>query len=179
MGNLPLSIALPTGATEDGSYLDSVPGTFTSPSWPFVSWTVPGGQAWLFQSVTGFYQTSAVGGTRRISVEIDDADAVELFLAEFNGAPGANGEATFTAGLGMGDSRQGTQAGIYMGLPWVVWPAGTTLYLTAQFGDGGDRWNGTALATVTVYRVGGGGGAELLGPFMFVPGHGASAELAA
>ena len=176
MPAVPLQIAAPDGFNPDYSYWRQIGPKEARPSHAFLTWTVAQGEAWLFQTVTGLFATSAAVANRALELEIFDNLGNDIYIATNSAAMVANTTYTCSAALGVTDGGfsgvAGTDGGIHLSLPWLILPAGYSLRFLIGNEDVGDNWIGTSFATIAAYRVGPSdtGVSVVTGPLMYVPG---------
>ena len=177
MPTVPLQIGAPAEFNPDYSYWRQIGPKESRPTHAFLTWTVTQGEAWMFQTVTGLFSTSAAVANRNLELEIFDAAGNDIYIAVSSANMVANNSYTCSAALGVTEGGvsgvAGEDGGIHLALPWLILPAGFSLRFLIGNEDVGDNWTGTSFATVTAYRVGPsdpGAVVEQLGPFMFVPG---------
>jgi len=179
VSSIALPVALPAGVDPASALWkqvghDSIVGAGTE-----LRLAVPGGEAWLLQSVACTVSTGGIAGNRHVSLELFDQNQDTIYKVGLQSEWIANTNSIAAFALGLDSSTLGarlTGAGS-AALPWIVAQNGYTWALAIEDPLGTDGINSDDQWVVLSWDIGGSGagaGAEPLGPFLYVPGPSAS-----
>lgn len=172
------SVALPVGLPPqtDDSY------AYSKPVGPGVAgasgrtWTVDGGECWLFQSIYAeFFNNAADASFEAVVSSINDnGDKLWQVSASVTTLGGGIWGAGFTLGGASPVFHPVNEAGITGALPWLVLPPTAQVQMTFRPFGAGDTVGSIAQAYVTAWYFGAGSapapGSEPTGPYLYVPG---------
>lgn len=111
----------------------------------FPTQTVPGGVAWIPQTVTGVLTTSAIAGSRAPVLRFDDGTTRFASVGATN-STGPSGQSTYTFAVGQGAAATTASSGITMPFPNLVLPSGCRINPATVSLDVGDTWTALAIS---------------------------------